>query len=60
MVADDPAHPARGPVNATFDEVVKNELLLGHEDLEGEVKELFRGSDRGLEAPSRSRSVSSS
>ena len=41
MVPDDPSYPPGGPVNATFDEVVENELLVGHEDLEGEMAELF-------------------
>ena len=45
MVPDDPSYPPGGPVNATFDEVVENELLVGHEDLEGEMAELF-GADR--------------
>ncbi len=34
MVSDeDPGH--RSPVDATFSEVVENELLVGHEDVEG-------------------------
>lgn len=45
MVANSPDYPPGGPVNATFDEVVENELLVGHEDLEGEMAEFF-GSDR--------------
>jgi uncharacterized protein YndB with AHSA1/START domain len=45
MVADDPEYPPGGPVNVTFDEVVEPELLLGHEDLEGEMAEFF-GSER--------------
>jgi uncharacterized protein YndB with AHSA1/START domain len=45
MVPDDSSYPAGGPVNATFDEVVENELLVGHEDLEGEMADLF-GSQR--------------
>jgi uncharacterized protein YndB with AHSA1/START domain len=45
MVPDDPDYPPGGPINATFDEVVEHEVLVGHEDLEGEMKELF-GTDR--------------
>ncbi len=41
MVPDDPAYPAAGPSSGTVDEVVENELLLLHEDLEGEMAELF-------------------
>ena len=45
MVPDDDSYPPGGPVNATFDEVVETELLVGHEDLEGEMAEMF-GTDR--------------
>ena len=44
MVADDPAYPPGGPVNATFEEVVEPELLVAVEHLEGEMREFF-GSD---------------
>lgn len=41
MVADSPDAPPGGPVNATFTEVVPQELLVADEHLEGEMAELF-------------------
>ena len=45
MVADSEDAPPGGPVDAVFDEIVENELLVGHENLTGEMAELF-GTDR--------------
>ena len=41
MVPDDPSMPPGGPVDASIDEVVELELIVGHEDFEGEMAELF-------------------
>ena len=41
MVPDDPSWPAGGPSDGIFDEIVENELLVIHEDLSGEMAELF-------------------
>ncbi|MGH3332878.1 MAG: SRPBCC family protein [Nocardioidaceae bacterium] len=41
MVPDSPEYPAGGPSVGTFDEIIENELLVIHEDLEGEMAELF-------------------
>ena len=41
MVPDNDSLPPAGQVNATFDEVIENELLVGHEDLETEMAEMF-------------------
>jgi uncharacterized protein YndB with AHSA1/START domain len=48
MVPDDDSLPPGGPVNATFDEVVENELLVGHEDLTAEMAEIFGASRMSL------------
>jgi len=45
MVPDSPDYPPGGPSDGVFDEIVEHELLVMHEDLEGEMAELF-GSDR--------------
>lgn len=45
MVPDDDSYPSGGPVDATFDEVVENELLVGHEDLGPEMAKVF-GAER--------------
>lgn len=45
MVPDSPEYPPGGPSVGTFDEIVENELLVIHEDLDGEMAELF-GSER--------------
>jgi uncharacterized protein YndB with AHSA1/START domain len=45
MVPDDPGNPPGGPVDATIDEVVEHELIVSHEDLTGEMAEMF-GTDR--------------
>jgi len=45
MVADDDSYPPGGPVDAVYDEIVENELIVGHENLEGDMAELF-GSSR--------------
>lgn len=41
MNADDPAGPPGGPVHIVLDELVEDELIVGHEDFEGEMAELF-------------------
>jgi uncharacterized protein YndB with AHSA1/START domain len=41
MVADSPDMPAAGPSVGVFDEIVEPELLVTHEDLDGEMAELF-------------------
>jgi uncharacterized protein YndB with AHSA1/START domain len=41
MVPDDPSYPPGGPSEGIFDEIVENELLVIHEDFEGEMAELF-------------------
>lgn len=41
MVPDSPEYPAAGPSVGTFDEIVENELLVIHEDLDGDMAELF-------------------
>ena len=45
MVPDDPSYPPGGPSEGVFEEVVENELLVAHEDLSGEMAELF-GAER--------------
>jgi uncharacterized protein YndB with AHSA1/START domain len=45
MVPDDPSYPPGGASEGTFDEIIENELLVAHEDLEGEMAELF-GAER--------------
>ena len=45
MVPDDPSYPPGGPSDGVFDEIVENELLVVHEDLDGQMAELF-GADR--------------
>ena len=45
MVPDDPSYPPGGPSEGIFDQIVENELLLIHEDLSGEMAELF-GAER--------------
>ena len=45
MVPDDPDYPPGGESTGTIDELVENELLVVHEDLAGEMAELF-GTDR--------------
>jgi uncharacterized protein YndB with AHSA1/START domain len=41
MVPDDPSYPPGGPSEGVFDEIVEPEVLVVHEDLEGEMAELF-------------------
>ena len=41
MNADGPDYPPGGPVHIVLDHLVENELLLGHEDFDGEMAELF-------------------
>ena len=41
MVPDTPELPPGGPVDVRIDEVVELELLVGHEEFEGEMAELF-------------------
>jgi uncharacterized protein YndB with AHSA1/START domain len=41
MVPDDPASPPAGKVDGVFDEVIENELLVGHEDLTEQMAALF-------------------
>ena len=45
MVPDDPSYPPGGPSEGIFEEIVENELLVAHEDLSGEMAELF-GAER--------------
>jgi uncharacterized protein YndB with AHSA1/START domain len=45
MVPNDPSYPPGGPSDGVFDEIVENELLVVHENLDGEMAELF-GADR--------------
>jgi uncharacterized protein YndB with AHSA1/START domain len=45
MVPDNDDYPPGGWSSGTYDEVVENELLVTHEDLEGDMAELF-GTDR--------------
>lgn len=45
MVPDDPSYPAGGESSGTIDELVDYELFATHEDLTGEMAELF-GTDR--------------
>jgi len=45
MVPDDPSWPPGGPSDGVFDEIVENELLVVHENLSGEMAELF-GAER--------------
>ena len=41
MVPDDPASPPAGKVDGVFDEVIENELLVGHEDLTEQMAAMF-------------------
>lgn len=41
MVPDDPSYPEAGPSDGVFDEIVEHELIVGHEDLTGDMAELF-------------------
>ncbi|MGZ4437333.1 MAG: SRPBCC family protein [Nocardioidaceae bacterium] len=45
MVPDDPSSPPGGESSGTVDELVENELLALHEDLTGDMAELF-GTER--------------
>ncbi len=45
MVPDSEDYPPGGPVDITVDEVVEPSLLVGHEDITGEMVEFF-GSER--------------
>jgi len=45
MVPDDPSYPPGGTSEGVFDEIVEPEVLVVHEDLEGEMAELF-GAER--------------
>jgi uncharacterized protein YndB with AHSA1/START domain len=45
MVPDDPSYPPGGESSGTIDELVEHELIVTHEDLAGEMAELF-GTDR--------------
>jgi uncharacterized protein YndB with AHSA1/START domain len=44
MVPDDDSFPPAGPVDGTYDEVIENELLVGHEDLTEEMAAVFGAS----------------
>lgn len=41
MVPDDPSSPPAGKVDGVFDEVIENELLVGHEDLTEQMAAMF-------------------
>ncbi len=45
MVPDDPSYPPGGASVGVYDEIVEHELIVTHEDLDGEMAELF-GSTR--------------
>ena len=45
MVPDDPSYPPGGESTGVIDELVEGELLVTHEDITGEMAELF-GTDR--------------
>src|SRR5688500_12498354 len=45
MVPDSDKHPPAGDSDGVFDEIVKPSLLVTHEDITGELVEVF-GSDR--------------
>lgn len=45
MVPDDPSYPPGGDSHGIYDEVIDQELIVTHEDLDGEMAELF-GSTR--------------